>query len=92
MKKQEFVNAVAEKLDVKKKDAPAIIDGVVEVIAEAIVAGEEVPFGILGKFQPTERSARKARNPQTGEEMDVAASKGFKLKPSKKFVKETLNG
>jgi len=91
MKKQEFIKAVAEKLEVTQKDARATLDSVFKVFEDILVEGRSIPLGEIGKFTVTERSARKGRNPQTGEELDIAASLAVKFKPSQK-IKDKVNG
>ncbi len=83
MKKQEFINATAEKLGTTKKEARATLDKVFEVFEDALVEGKKVPVGDIGKLQVRERAARKGRNPQTGAELDIPASKNIAFKAGK---------
>lgn len=83
MNKTELTNAVAEKAELSKKDASKAIDAVFETIAEALANGDKVQLIGFGNFEVRERSARKGRNPQTGEEIDIAASKVPAFKPGK---------
>jgi len=83
MKKQEFINAIAEKLEVTKTEARQILDGVFESAEDALVSGKRVPLGNLGRLEVRERAARKARNPQTGEEIQVPARQVIAYKTSK---------
>lgn len=82
MKKAEFIKAVATKLEVTQKEADRIATGVFEVVEDGLVEGKKVPLGTLGKLGTVERAARKARNPQTGEEIDVAPKTAPKYFPS----------
>jgi DNA-binding protein HU-beta len=86
MNKGELVDAVAEKAEVSKKDAEAIVTATVEAIMEAVASGDKVSLVGFGSFEPRERKAREGRNPQTGEALKIAAAtvpafsagKGFK--------------
>lgn len=75
MNKAELVNAVAETGELSKKDATKAVDTVFETITEALKNGDKVQLIGFGNFEVRERAARKGRNPQTGEEIDIAASK-----------------
>lgn len=75
MNKTELIQAVSEKTDMTKKDATQAVEAVFEVISEALAKGEKVQLVGFGNFEIRERAARKGRNPQTGEVIDIAASK-----------------
>jgi nucleoid DNA-binding protein len=75
MTKQEFVDAVADKADLSKKDASAAVEAVLGTIEDTLKGGGEVSFTGFGKFSVSERGAREGRNPRTGESMTIAASK-----------------
>ncbi len=75
MNKTELINAVAEKSELAKKDATKAVDAVFESIMESLKEGEKVQLIGFGNFEVRDRSARKGRNPQTGEEIDIPASK-----------------
>ncbi len=83
MNKTDLTNAVAEAAELSKKDASKAIDAVFTVIEEALAAGEKVQLIGFGSFEVRERAARKGRNPQTGEEIEIAASKVPAFKPGK---------
>lgn len=86
MNKPAFVKKVKEALNLRSENAARdAIDKMSALIMELVKAGEEVPFGEAGKFCSSERAARKCRNPQTGEEIDVPAKKAVKFKISGKF-------
>ena len=86
MNKGELIDAVAEKAEVSKKDADAIVTGTVEAIMAAVASGEKVSLVGFGSFGPRERKAREGRNPKTGETLKIpattvpafSAGKGFK--------------
>ena len=75
MNKTQFVEAVAAKADLKKKDAEAAVNAVIAVIEDALKAGEKVQLIGFGAFEVKERGAREGRNPRTGETIKIAASK-----------------
>jgi len=74
MNKGDLINEVS-KIVKTKKDAHAAVDCVLSSIAKALGKGDSVSLIGFGTFKVAERRARKGRNPQTGEEIDIAASK-----------------
>ena len=90
MNKTELVNAVAESTELSKKDATKAVDAVFDAIQEALQNGDKVQLIGFGNFEVRERSARKGRNPQTGEEIEIAASRVPAFKPGK-ALKEAVN-
>ncbi|AHD05180.1 HU family DNA-binding protein [Paenibacillus larvae] len=83
MNKSDLIAKVAEASELSKKDATKAVDAVFEAIAEALKEGDKVQLVGFGNFEVRERSARKGRNPQTGEEIEIAASKVPAFKPGK---------
>ena len=83
MNKAELVNPVIEKTGLSKQDAPAAADAVFASIEETLVKGDKVQLIGFGTFEIRERAARKGRNPQTGQEIEIAASKIPAFKPGK---------
>lgn len=83
MNKADLVSKVAEMTDLSKKDVTKAVDAVFDAIAEALQNGEKVQLVGFGNFEIRERSARKGRNPQTGEEIDIPASRVPAFKPGK---------
>ncbi|WP_152425500.1 HU family DNA-binding protein [Bacillus subtilis] len=83
MNKTEFVGAVAEKLGVTKKEAAPKVEAVFKVLSETLAKGESIKIPGVGTFEVRERAARKGRNIQTGEEIEIPASKVVKFKPAK---------
>jgi DNA-binding protein HU-beta len=73
--KSEFVDKVAAKSGLSKKDAGAAVDAVISSIEDSLKSGEEVSFTGFGKFHVADRGAREGRNPRTGETMTIAASR-----------------
>lgn len=80
MNKTELVSAVAEKTELTKKDAEKAVNAIFASIEEALANGDKVQLVGFGTFEVRERAARTGRNPQTGEEIKIAASRvpGFK--------------
>ena len=85
MKKSDFIELLAEKIDQTKKDTTAIVDAFLAIIVEAVKKGDEVVFPELGKFVLKRKPARTARNPVTGATVDVPAKIVPAFKAAKKF-------
>ncbi|MBM7658161.1 HU family DNA-binding protein [Sporolactobacillus spathodeae] len=83
MNKTELITAVAESTELSKKDATKAVDSVLSTIEDALKSGNKVQLIGFGNFEVRERSARKGRNPQTGEEIEIKASKIPAFKPGK---------
>lgn len=75
MNKTDLINAVAEKSELSKKDAAKAVDAVFETVMDSLAKGEKVQIIGFGNFEVRERAARKGRNPQTGEEIEIPANK-----------------
>ncbi len=91
MKKAEFIDAVAAKTGLSKKDTASALDAMLETIEEALVAKKSVSFIGFGTFSTAERKARTARVPGTGEEVKVPATTAVKFKVGKK-LKDAVAG
>ncbi|MDP1442235.1 HU family DNA-binding protein [Priestia megaterium] len=90
MKKAEFIEAVASKSELTKQDAKKAVDALFETISTTLAKGKKVQLVGFGTFEVRERAERTGRNPQTGEEMTIPATKvpGFKVgKELKEAVK-----
>lgn len=90
MNKTELIAKVAETTELPKKDAGRAVEAVFDAITEALQNGEKVQLVGFGNFEVRDRSARKGRNPQTGEEIDIPASKVPAFKPGK-ALKDGVN-
>ena len=75
MKKKELIERIAEEANVPTSEAQKYVAAFEEVVTEALKGGEEVRITGFGKFSVRERKAREGRNPQTGEKMEIAASR-----------------
>ena len=71
--KQDLIAKVAEATELTKKDSAAAVDAVFAAVSSYLAKGEKVQ--LIGNFEVRERAARKGRNPQTGKEIKIAASK-----------------
>ena len=91
MTKAEFVRKMAEKADSRTKEALKMYNSFVDVLTEALVAGEDVHLPGLGTFLVRERAERTGRNPKTGEEITVPASRQISFKASRTF-KDSVKG
>jgi DNA-binding protein HU-beta len=83
MNKAELVAAVAERTGESKAKAQETVDAVFESIITALKAGDEVRLPSFGGFSVVKTAARKARNPQTNEEVPVPAGVRARFKPGK---------
>ena len=75
MNKADLVSSVAEKAEVTKKDSEKVTTAVFDVIEEALAKGDKVQLVGFGTFEVRDRAARTGRNPQTGEEIQIAATR-----------------
>ena len=90
MNKTELVAAMAEQTNLSKKDAEAALKAFIDVVSEELKKGEKVQLVGFGTFEVSERAAREGRNPQTGETMEIKASKTPKFKAGKD-LKDMMN-
>lgn len=91
MKKNEIIKAVSDELDMTIKETAAVVDIFIEYVELALQTGDCVDIPKFGKLSVEQREARMARNPQTGEKMEVPAKKAIKFKASK-TLKDAING
>ena len=81
MTKSDFVDKVADNSGMSKKETSKAVDAVLKSLTDALSQGEEINFTGFGKFSVANRSARQGVNPQTGERIEVAASRVPRFKP-----------
>lgn len=74
MTKTDLVEAIAEQTELTKADSDRALSAILETISTALSRGQSVQITGFGTFEVRDRAARKARNPQTGEEIDVPAT------------------
>ncbi|MFE7084151.1 HU family DNA-binding protein [Priestia megaterium] len=85
MKKTELVDAVATKSKLTKQDSKKAVDALFETISNTLAKGEKIQLVGFGTFEIRERAERTGRNPQTGEEITIPASKSPAFKPGKEL-------
>ena len=90
MNKADLVESVRSAADLTRAEAEAAVEAVVSSVMSAVSSGERVTVAGFGTFNPSDRAARTGRNPQTGEPVRIAASKGVRFAPASAF-KQTLN-
>ena len=90
MNKTEFVAAVAEEAKLSKKDAQVAVNAFITVVTKALKKNDKVQLVGFGTFEVAKRAARTGRNPQTGKEMKIKASKAPKFKAGK-ALKDAVN-
>ncbi|HEX2125868.1 MAG TPA: HU family DNA-binding protein [Thermoleophilaceae bacterium] len=75
MTKAEFVDQVAQESGLPKADAGKAVDAFLDTISEVLARGGEINFTGFGKFSVADRGARQGVNPQTGERIEIAATR-----------------
>ncbi len=90
MNKAELIDVVASTADLSKAAATRAVDAVVDTITETLRKGDSCTLVGFGTFEVRERSARTGRNPQTGETIQIKASKAPAFKAGKAF-KDAVN-
>ncbi|MBR3624624.1 MAG: HU family DNA-binding protein [Selenomonadaceae bacterium] len=90
MNKTELVAAMAQRASLTKKDTEKALNAFFESVEQALIEGDRIQLIGFGTFEVKERAARKGRNPQTGEEIDIPASKTPSFKAGK-ALKEAVN-
>lgn len=90
MNKTEVIAAIADKSGLTRKEAEKALKAFTDTVTETLKEGGKVQLVGFGTFEVSERAAREGRNPQTGEVMNIAASKAPKFKAGKAF-RDALN-
>lgn len=91
LNKSHFVDAIANDAGIAKTAAGKALDAVLQNIIGALAEGNQVAFTGFGSFSVGERAARTGRNPQTGEPIEIKASKVAKFKAGKE-LREAVKG
>lgn len=89
MTKQEFIEKLAKKAKLSKKDARAVVDSMIDIIIDRVKKKEKVTLTGFGTFEARQQKATQRINPQTGRKMTVPAKLVPKFRPGKQF-KEAL--
>ncbi|MGI5499199.1 HU family DNA-binding protein [Lentzea sp. CA-135723] len=85
MNKQELIDLVSENADASRADVAKVLDTMLHTIKNTVAEGDTVNLTGFGSFTMGERAARTGRNPQTGEPIEIAASKAVKFSAGKAF-------
>jgi nucleoid DNA-binding protein len=88
MTKQQLIEKVAEKTELKKAEVEVAVDSVLELITEALRSNERVDLRGFGSFVVKDRKERQGRNPRTGETITIAAKRDAHFKPSKELTEK----
>src|SRR5699024_11302874 len=88
--KKQLVDQIAAKTDATKTDINTILDAYIDVVKSNVAEGNKVQLVGFGAFELRHRAARKGRNPQTGNEIEIAASYVTAFKPGKSFNDEVI--
>jgi DNA-binding protein HU-beta len=91
MNKKELVDAMAARTDSSGAAADRAVNAIVEIISESLKKGESLALPGFGTFEVRDRAARSGRNPKTGEELKIAASRVAAFKPGA-ALKAAVNG
>ena len=91
MNKSELIAAIAEHANLTKTDANLALYGLLKTIETTLASGDSVALVGFGSFEVKARAERKGRNPQTGEEITIAAANIPSFKPGK-GLKDAVNG
>lgn len=93
MTKQEFVDRVAQKSGLSRKDASEAVDAMLESISDALRSGEEVAFTGFGKFSVQNRAARQGVNPRNpSERVQIPASRVPKFSAGSQLKQAVKSG
>ena len=92
MTKQQLIEKVAAKTELKKSEVEAAVDSVLAMIAEALQANERVDLRGFGSFVVKDRKERQGRNPRTGETITIAAKRDAGFKPGKELTERLAQG
>ena len=90
MTKVDLIAKVAAEAELTKKDAEKVLAAFTETVTESLTAGEKVQIVGFGSFEVVNRAARTARNPRTGEAVEITASKAPAFKAGK-ALKDSVN-
>ncbi len=91
MTKADIVEQIAAKTGLTKTDTGLVVEGVLEALKEALITGETVEIRGFGTFKIKQRAARRARNPRTGEPVDIPEKFVPTFKPSRELKDAVAN-
>ncbi|MBQ4491933.1 MAG: integration host factor subunit alpha [Deltaproteobacteria bacterium] len=90
MTKADIVDQVYVKTGLSKKESADIVEKVFELVKETVAKGEKIKIAGFGNFVVKEKSTRRGRNPQTGEEIEISSRRILTFKPSQ-ILKSAIN-
>ncbi|PIP06501.1 MAG: integration host factor subunit alpha [Syntrophobacteraceae bacterium CG23_combo_of_CG06-09_8_20_14_all_50_8] len=90
MTKFDIIRNVNEQLGFSKKDSTTIVESVLEIIKDSLARGEKIKISGFGNFVVKKKNARRGRNPQTGEEIEITSRKVLNFKASQ-VLRRALN-
>jgi DNA-binding protein HU-beta len=90
--RSQLLNEFAERNEMTRKEADAVLTSLVEIITGSVASGEDVAISGFAKFRRIDRPARLARNPATGETVKVKAKRVARITPLKNFKDAVLSG
>ena len=90
MNKAEFINSVAERAGLSKADAERAVNAMIDTTVDTVAAGDSLTLPGFGTYTPRARQARKGRNPQTGEPLEIPTAMVPSFKPGK-ALKDAVN-
>jgi DNA-binding protein HU-beta len=90
--RSQLLNEFAERNEMTRKEADAVLTSLVEIITGSVAGGEDVAISGFAKFRRIDRPARLARNPATGETVKVKAKRVARITPLKNFKDSVLSG
>ena len=90
MTKSQLLQKLAEAADISKKQADALLEGLVTLTVNTVKKGDPVKIAGLGTFRKVQTKARMGRNPQTGEPIKIPARKKVRFSVAKTFKESVL--
>jgi DNA-binding protein HU-beta len=90
--RSQLLNEYAERNELTRKEADALLTSLTDLITATVASGEDVAISGFAKFRRIDRPARMARNPATGEMVKVAAKRVARITPLKAFKDAVLSG
>lgn len=91
MNKKEFIDMIADKANLTKKDAEIALQAVTDSLTELLAKGDSIVLPGFASIAVKKRAARKGRNPSTGKPLDIPASNAVSFKAGAR-LKEAMNG
>ncbi len=85
MNKAQLIDELADRMECNRREAATAVDEVINLIMQAVSAGDKVSISGFGTFEPAQRAARDARNPRTGDVVRVEATTVPRFKPGQNF-------